>query len=502
MYVPEHVVKREGEDMTMRCVVANCFLLFCLLPLRAMDKPWLAERWQSFSEKKLPNDRSILLRNFYWQELQTKSVGEKNDALHAVVLWDVPWEKKRYHVVGAIAAGANPNCAIPDTRKLLLNTKCYEPVLAYPYDCLLSLAIRNDDRELYEYLLVHGSRRTPSADLLAPLAEAMAQAVAHPKGNGAMFLEDLLKNGDASNQQLWVAWFGSKVAVPPLFLAKTRVLAELLVQYGSDKRRRICVQDCTWTLPHVFALCDDCEPALFAWCSAERIPLHVADERGKTPLRMLIEKLEYRPPERLVSCFCCTRERSAQTEQIEQKITILAHARGLPEEDRLRLQEILQKKSACIKNKRGQDMRDRGACMCAGGGLAGCFTCFHECMRNGIISNAVSSCPEVVLAEAVVASLLCLAGGVECACQWEQPRYDCLQQLLQEQSAQSEAESEGPEADSKVPMQKCMVYRPVPIRASAPVPLPKNCLPREALSTVCSVREQPCDQQLSQLSVQ
>ncbi len=422
--------------------------------------PWLAERWQSISEKKLPNDRSILLRNSYWQDLQTKSQEVKNEALCAVVSWDAPWEKKRYHLVGAIAAGANPNSAIPDTRKLPITTKCYEPVLAYPHDCLLSLAIRQADQELYEYLLIHGSRRVPSADLLAPVAEAMAQAISHPEGNGVLFLEDLLKNGDVSNQQLWVTWFGSQVAVPPLFLAKTRVLVELLTQYGSDKLRKIYVQNCTWTLPHVFALCDDCEPSLFDWCSAERIPLHVADERGKTPLRMLIEKLEYRPPERLVSCGCYTAERFAQTESISRKIAILAHAGCMREEDRLRLQEILQKKSVCSKNKRGQEIRDRGTLLCSGGCLSGCLTCFHECMRNEIISNAVMACPEVVFFEAAVTSLLCLAGAGACACQWEKPRYDLLQQVLKEQ------------VQDQGPRQQCMVYRPIPLYVSENLPEP------------------------------
>lgn len=493
VYAPEHVVKREGEDMKIWRAVANCFLLFCFLPLRAMDKPWLAERWQSFSEKKLPNDRSILLRNSYWQELQTKTLSEKNDALRALVLWDAPWEKKRHHVVGAIAAGADPNSAIPDTRKLRLNTKCYEPVLAYPYDCLLSLAIRSDDRELYEYLLVHGSKRVTSDRLLAPVAEAMEQAFVNPASDGMLFFEDLLKNGDVSNQSLWVMWFGSEVAVPPLFLAKTGALAALLVHYGADKRCKIRVQNCTLTLPHVYALCDDCNSSLLDWCVQEHIPLTSADERGKTPLRMLIEKLEYRPPERLVSCCFYTRERCAQTEQIEQKITILAHARGLPEEDRTRLREILQKKSACIKNKRGQDMRDRGTLLCAGGCLSGCLTCFHECMRNGIISNAVTACPGVVLVEAAVTSLLCIAGGVSCACQWEQPRYDQLQKILREPSI----------VQDQGPRQQCMVYRPIPVKASAPpVPLPANSFPPEASLASCGAHEQQHDQQLSQLSFQ
>ncbi|MDZ4123993.1 MAG: hypothetical protein U1E02_07420, partial [Hydrogenophaga sp.] len=69
-------------------------VLCCVMVSHAMEKPWLAERWESYP-KKLPNDRGIFLRNAYWQGLQTKSSREKDAALRAVVLWDAPWEHKR-----------------------------------------------------------------------------------------------------------------------------------------------------------------------------------------------------------------------------------------------------------------------------------------------------------------------------------------------------------------------------------------------------------------------
>jgi len=429
------------------CVV---IVLLSVMASQAMQKPWLAERWESYPQK-LPNDRGIFLRNAYWQELQTKSPREKDAALRAVVSWDAPWEHKRYHLVGAIAAGANPNSAIPDTRVRGVTTKCYEPVLAYNCDCALSLAIRHDDWELYQYLCMHGSARVSDLGRRAPLAEAITQAAAHPESHGFIFLEDILKNGGDPNELFRVIWFGTITQVRPLFLVKTREMAELLVHYGAHTHHQVRVCESTWNLPHVYALCDDVEPALFDWCAAEGLSLTMADERGKTPARMLIDKLEFRAPEQITSLCGCTRQTNASTQRIAEKMAILENHGCLRETERQLLRAELEKKEGCRKSAQAKKWEDRSFLACVTGLVCEMCAGMHGLMSNGVFSNSMAACPEVIAAEAVC------------------HRFPQLSALVRSQQAEQ----------AEAPVQQCMAYQTQPLPAFdavhfVPVRLPEK----------------------------
>jgi hypothetical protein len=324
-------------------------ILLCCFPLIAMEKPWFSGQQQPYTAY-FPTQDQVLRENSYWQSLkENQSQDKKDEALSNVAASyknSASWEIVRYHLVGALAAGANVNTPISfqGKNRSLLEASIQQNDRIF-FDFLTSRAFVDTviDKALEKALSMNTEENNRSSfihNLLKLAADHQRKVLGNPNSkisllqiciiegakeafdtfceqttdqkvldNGLYealqllsnnvyqryFVERLLEYGadaNASGANASIE-YEHLAKVTPLFFAQTRKLAELLISKGADPHT--CARTKSGgllTLPHTVALSPAHDADLLSLYAEQGVSLISIDRKGEKPADILIDRIK------------------------------------------------------------------------------------------------------------------------------------------------------------------------------------------------------------------
>jgi hypothetical protein len=227
----------------MPTIIIILYSLFSVFSIFAMEAPWEKKQGVAYSPRSVSYQQihdTVLNDNEYWgQEVQKMAQNVKNEQLKAVVARkrdsssaaDDGWSLTRYHLIGALAAGADINTPLqlPGEQQTKL-------------ECVLGLCVRHADRSFFNAVL---SQESVAPDGVSGGKSPLHEVLQLPDANAdkIYFLRQLLQKHANPNQELNIEISGNNqeplrlVRAAPLFYATKTTVAELLASHGADPKK-------------------------------------------------------------------------------------------------------------------------------------------------------------------------------------------------------------------------------------------------------------------------